>query len=325
MTLAKEIQARQLPPQINGSGDAETIGLLAGWGQFPITFSRNAKAQGFRVVCVGIKGSAESSLIQEVDEFAWAGVAQIGRMIRKFKGSGVKRLVMAGKIFKANYLYAPWKVISLIPDWRMVKFWYSRTTHDNRDDTLLLGVIREFNKDGLDFFPALDFCPELLVKTGILTHRKTTAAEDKDIAFGWGLAKEMGRLDVGQSIAVKDHCVLAVEALEGTDEAIIRAGALCRKGGFILVKVAKPNQDMRFDVPTVGIKTIQNLHRSGGRVLAIEGGKTIFLDGPETISLANRLGIAIVALDNGGARFADNNYPITTPWKKWPELLSHKI
>lgn len=307
MTFAVESRASQPPPGTQITGERETIGLLAGWGQFPITFARNARAQGFRVACVGIKGSAESSLIQEVDEFSWAGIAQIGRMIRNFRGARVKRLVMAGKIFKANYLYTPWKVISLIPDWRMVKFWYSRTTKDNRDDTLLLGVIREFKKDGLDFFPALDFCPELLVKTGMLTHRKTTAAEDKDIEFGWGLAKEMGRLDVGQSIAVKDHCVLAVEALEGTDEAILRAGPLCRKGGFILVKVAKPNQDMRFDVPTVGLKTIQNLHRSGGRVLAIEAEKTIFLDGPETISLANRLGIAIVALDHGNVRFADKN------------------
>ena len=309
MTLGSQNRAGQPPPVIKSKGDSETIGLLAGWGQFPITFARNAKAQGYRVACVGIKGSAEASLRKEVDEFSWAGVAQLGRMIRNFKASGVKRLVMAGKIFKANYLYAPWKAISLIPYWRMVKFWYFRTTHDNRDDTLLLGVIREFNKDGLDFFPALDFCPELLMKTGQLTHRKTTAAEDKDIEYGWGLAKEMGRLDVGQSIAVKDHCVLAVEALEGTDEAIIRAGPLCRKGGFILVKVAKPNQDMRFDVPTVGIKTIQNLHRSGGRVLAIEAEKTVFLDGQETISLANRLGIAIVALDHGKVRFADKNFP----------------
>ena len=294
-------------------GKGETIGLLAGWGQFPFTFARNARAQGYRVACVGIKGSAEAILADEVDEFAWAGVAQMGRMIRIFKSHGVKRLVMAGKVFKANYLYAPWKIISLIPDWRMVQFWYGRGKPDNKDDTILLGVIKEFQRDGMDFFPAQDLCPELLVKTGTLTHRKTTASEEKDIAFGWNLAKEMGRLDVGQSVAIKDQCVLAVEAVEGTDEAILRAGALCRKGGFALVKVAKPQQDMRFDVPTVGIKTIQNLHRAGGRVLAIEAEKTIFLDGPETISLANRLGIAIVALDNGIARFGHGFAPADSP------------
>jgi len=295
--MAGNLDFQNIPPLRKG----DTIGLLAGWGQFPFTFARNARAQGYRVACVGIRGAAEADLIPEVDHFAWTGVAQLGRMIRLFHSFGVRRLVMAGKVFKANLIYAPWRLVSLLPDWRMIRFWYGKNKADNRDDSILLGVIDEFRKDGMDFFSALDFCPELLVKRGILTHRGLSRAEELDIDFGWNLAKEMGRLDVGQSVAIKDKCVIAVEAVEGTDEAILRAGQLCRKGGFTLVKVAKPQQDMRFDVPTVGIRTIQNLHRAGGRVLAIEAEKTIFLDGPETISLANRLGISIVAMDRKAA------------------------
>jgi len=135
------------------------------------------------------------------------------------------------------------------------------------------------------------------VKHGFLTRRKPTEAQWRDIRFGWDLAKEMGRLDVGQSVAVNDLAVIAVEAIEGTDRAIRRAGELCRRGGFTLVKVAKPQQDRRFDVPTIGIQTIKTLQESGGRVLAIESNKTIILDQAEVISLADRLGIVVVAIN----------------------------
>jgi DUF1009 family protein len=136
----------------------------------------------------------------------------------------------------------------------------------------------------------------LLVRPGILTKRKPTTAEEQDIRFGWELAKEMGRLDVGQSVAVRERAVLAVEAIEGTDRAIIRAGELCPRGGFVVVKVAKPQQDMRFDVPTVGCQTVEMIRKAGGRVLAIEAGKTILLDEAQTIALADRYGITIAAL-----------------------------
>ncbi len=142
-------------------------------------------------------------------------------------------------------------------------------------------------------------CPELLVRPGILTRRPPTAREETDIAFGWEMAKEMGRLDVGQSVAVKECAVLAVEAIEGTDRAILRAGELCRAGGFVVVKVAKPQQDMRFDVPTVGCTTIESLRQAGGRVLAIEADKTIVLEQAQTVALADRYGLTIVALPAG--------------------------
>jgi DUF1009 family protein len=161
---------------------------------------------------------------------------------------------------------------------------------------MLLGIIAEFAADGIIFESALDLCPELLVGPGVLTRRKPTTREESDIRFGWELAKEMGRLDIGQSVAVKERAVLAVEAIEGTDRAIARAGEWCPAGGFVVVKVAKPQQDMRFDVPTVGCDTVESLHRAGGSVLAIEAGKTIILDRDDTLKLADRYGISVIAL-----------------------------
>jgi UDP-2,3-diacylglucosamine hydrolase len=272
------------------------VGLLAGWGHFPIAFAEKARSLGLPVVCVGVRGEASPELAKLVRRFYWSGPAKIGRVVRLFKRHGVEQIVMAGKVHKANILHRPWRLFSLMPDWRTVKFWYMRKRRDNRDDTLLLGLIDEFAKDGLRFESALTLCPELLVRPGILTRRPPTTREEIDIAFGWEMAKEMGRLDVGQSVAVKERAVLAVEAIEGTDQAILRAGALCRSGGFIVVKVAKPQQDMRFDVPTVGCTTIESLRQAGGRVLAIEAEKTIVLEQAQTVALADRYGLTIVAL-----------------------------
>jgi UDP-2,3-diacylglucosamine hydrolase len=270
------------------------LGLLAGWGRFPIVVAEKAKQLGMPVVCVGIRHHASDELSSLCDRFYWAGVARMGRMIRCFRKEGVRTVVMAGKIQK-SVMHTPWRIFRLWPDWRTIRFWFFRRRHDNRDDSLLLGMIDEFARDGIQFASALDICPELLVKPGVLTRRQPTAKETVDIEFGWELAREMGRLDVGQSVAVKERAVLAVEAIEGTDKAILRAGELCAAGGFTVVKVAKPKQDMRFDVPTVGVSTIESLHRAGGRVLAIEAGKTILIDQEETLSLADRHGLTIVA------------------------------
>lgn len=274
---------------------AETIGLLAGSGRFPIVFAEAARRQGLRVACVGIKYEAPEELRRLCRSFRVVGVAKLGRMIRAFRREGVRRIVMAGKVTK-NVMYTPWRMIQLWPDLRTIQMWYFRNRVDNRDDSILLGVIAEFQRDGMTFASALDFCPELLVQDGLLTRRAPTPREQQDIEFGWTLAKEMGRLDVGQSVAVKERATLAVEAIEGTDRCIERAGHLCRAGGWCLVKVAKPQQDMRFDVPTIGVATIENLHRAGARVLAIEADQTILLDRDEVVALADRYGLSIVAL-----------------------------
>jgi len=276
------------------------IGLLAGHGRFPLVFAEKARSLGIPVVCVGIRAEAPPELAGLVQRFYWSRLGGMGRTIRLFKKEGVRQLVMAGKITKTT-LYNPWRWLQFWPDWRGLRFWFDRQRADNRDDSLLLGLIDEFARDGLQFASALDLCPELLVQAGTLTRRPPSSREEQDIAFGWQLAKEMGRLDVGQSVAVRERAVLAVEAIEGTDQAILRAGQLCRSGGFVVVKVAKPQQDMRFDVPTVGCSTIETMHRAGGRVLAIEAARTILLDREATVALAERYGISIVALPDRAA------------------------
>ncbi len=228
-----------------------TVGLLAGGGRFPYCFADAARKMGLRVHCVGLKGHAEPELAKHVDEFAWCGIAKMGRMIRQFKRADVRTVAMAGKIFKHHVMYDPWRIINLWPDLRFVRFWFTRTRGNNKDDSILLDVIDEFRKDGLVFESALEICPDLLAKEGVLTKRQLVKSDWNDVAFGWELAREMGRLDVGQSVMVKERAVIAVEAIEGTDAAIRRAGTLCPMGGFVVVKVAKPKQDMRFDVPTV--------------------------------------------------------------------------
>jgi DUF1009 family protein len=276
----------------------EPIGLLAGWGRFPILFAQKAKQLGIPVVCVGFRGMADKQRIAPlVHRFYWSRLASLGRPIRCFRSEGVRRWTMAGKVFKFS-VFKPYKWLTLLPDLRLLRAWYSRR-RDNRDDTLLLSLIDEFARDGLVCTSALELCPELLVKPGILTRRRPTAAEDLDIRFGWELAKEMGRLDVGQSVMVRERAVLAVEAVEGTDRAIQRAGELCRSGNFVVVKVAKPQQDMRFDVPTVGTSTIETMKMAGGKVLAIEAGKTILLDQEAAVEFADRNKLIIVALESG--------------------------
>lgn len=272
------------------------VGLIAGAGRFPIVFAREAARQGYNVHCVGVMGSASQELTEFCQTYREVPIARLGSVIRTFKRLRTRELVMAGKVEKTS-LFQPWRILRLLPDWRTLHMWFRYAAKDKKDDTLLLAVIREFERDGLRFGSALDFCPELLVKHGFLTRKRPTEAQWRDIRFGWQLAKEMGRLDVGQSVIVNDCAVMAVEAIEGTDRAIRRAGELCRRGGFTVVKVAKPQQDRRFDVPTVGMQTIQTMHESGGRVLAIEAGETILLDEPEVVELADKLGITIIAVN----------------------------
>jgi DUF1009 family protein len=276
-------------------GTDRLIGLLAGSGRFPILFAEAARRQGLQVACVGIRNEASDELRDLCHSFETAGIAKLGRMIRLFKRQGARQIVMAGKVTK-SVMYTPAAFFQLLPDLRMCHMWYRRLANDRRDDTILLSVIAEFERDGMTFASALDYCPELLVKEGILTRRRPSAEELKDVEFGWALAKEMGRLDVGQSVAVKERAAIAVEAIEGTDRCIERAGQLCRAGGWTLVKVAKPRQDMRFDVPTIGTSTVETLHKAGARVLAIEADKTIVVDQPDVVALADRYGLTIIAL-----------------------------
>jgi DUF1009 family protein len=276
-------------------GGREPVGLLACAGRFPIVFAEKARESKIPVVCLGVPGMADPVLKDICHEFHWLNRLSLGLVIRAFRRGGVSRWTMAGKFHK-HWLYRPWRWVHFLPDWRMLRFYYSRRRRANNDDSMLLGLIAEFRKSGLDCVSALELCPELLVKEGVLTRRRPTSREELDIAMGWQLAREMGRLDIGQSVMIRERAVLAVEAIEGTDRAIERAGELCSRRDFVVVKIAKPEQDRRFDVPTVGVQTIETMNRSGARVLAIEAGQTILLDEAETLALADKYGIAVASL-----------------------------
>jgi DUF1009 family protein len=283
--------------ELEESARPTRLGLLAGAGEFPIQVAKAAQAAGHSVYCLGISGMASDALTDICDDYRTVPLAKGGRQIRLFRRSGAKRILMAGKIDK-TVLFHPFRWLRLIPDYRTFHMWYRYASANKKDDTILLAIIKEYARDNLYFDSALKYCPELLVKHGFLTKKHPSTSQWKDIEFGWELAREMGRLDIGQTVAVNDTAVMAVEAIEGTDQCIRRAGDLCQRGGFTVVKVAKPDQDMRFDVPTIGIDTIKSMHEAGGRVLAIEAGMTIILQPEEVARLADKFGIAVVAVNS---------------------------
>jgi hypothetical protein len=256
------------------------------------------KQAGHRVCCLGVRNHADPVLREICDEFHWVGAGRIGSAIRWYRRHGVAHATMAGKFHKV-LLYQPWFWVHFMPDWTTLKtFWPQLVSRnrDSKDDTLLGAITDAFAQGGIVFKPATDFAPELLVKPGNVAGPPPSANQQLDIEFGWKIAKELGRLDIGQSVCVKRQAVLALEAVEGTDLCIRRAGELCRLGGFTVVKVAKPQQDMRFDVPTVGVGTLETMVEAGARVLAIQGGRTILLDDVEFRAFAQRHKLTVVAM-----------------------------
>lgn len=281
-------------------GPARKVGLIAGWGRYPLVVAEALNKQGYLVYCLGVKDHADPALCRMCADFEWLGMARLGQACRFFRRNGCRQATMAGKIQKLTLLH-PWALLKHLPDWRTARRFYQHFVlrGDRKDDTLLKAVIQEFAVDGISFAPATDYAPELLVKQGKLTRRGPSAAQQKDIEFGWQLAKELGRLDIGQSVAVKSRVCVAVEAIEGTDECIRRAGALCRGEEFTVVKVAKPQQDMRFDVPTIGMLTLQTMVAAGAGCLAVEAGRTVFIDQVECLRYADEHRLTIVALEQG--------------------------
>jgi UDP-2,3-diacylglucosamine hydrolase len=276
----------------------QRIGLVAAWGRFPVLVAQALHRQGFHVSCAAVADHADPALASICDEFQWIGWGSLGRAIKFFHRCGVDQATMAGKFHKV-LLYQPGLWWRHRPDWKFIKTFYHyfiTHKHDNKDDTLLRALTDAFAKEGITFHPATDFAPELLVKAGQIAGRPPSSAQHADIEFGWDVAKVMGGLDIGQSVCVKDRAVIAVEAIEGTDACILRAGDLCKKGGFTVVKVAKPQQDMRFDVPTVGVRTLRTMAAAGAKVLAIEGGRTILLDDQEFRKFAVDYKLTVIAL-----------------------------
>lgn len=265
------------------------IGLIAGNGSFPLVFARAAKEKGLQVIAVAHEGETLPELAPLVDGIYWVKVGQLGKLINIFKEQQVSDVLMAGGIKKTRLFSGG------MPDMRGLAL-LARMIH-RKDDSLLRAVAEELESEGITVRESTLYLDNLLPKPGVLTKRKPSKDEQQDIEFGWHIAKEIGKLDIGQTVAVKGQAVLAVEAIEGTDEAIRRGGRLCGKGA-VIVKICKPQQDLRFDLPAVGMQTIKTMQEVNASCLAIEAGKTIILERETVIFEANRAGISIVALEN---------------------------
>ena len=263
----------------------ERIGLIAGSGQFPILFCKAAVDKGFRVHTAAYINEADSVLTQMSETIQWLHLGQVKRLIKFFKKNHIRRAVMLGAIKKTRIftdVKPDMKAISIIAGMR----------HTD-DDAIMRAFADSLEKEGITIEPSTFLLPDLLAQNGIVTKRKPTRAEKKDVALGFKIAREIGRLGIGQSVVVGGGTVLAVEAIEGTDATILRGGQL-GEGEAVLVKVCKPNQDFRFDVPSVGTATIETMITANVRVLAIEAGKTIIFDKPEMIRLADDNQISIL-------------------------------
>jgi len=272
----------------------DVLGLIAGEGRLPFLVADGAKRAGLKVVCVGLAETAERSLAGEVDVFYSVALARPGAWIRKLRKHGVTRTVMVGRVPKPR-LYTPWRIVRYLPDWRAFRIYYWRLrTRTKLNDSLLGAVADELAAGGIILENSTMYCREHLATAGLMTQTKPRPSVEADIEFGWEIVKRLGEVDIGQAIAVKEKEVIAVEAIEGTAAMIERVGKLCPAGGWTLIKTSKPQQDVRFDVPCVGPDTIRSLADHGGRCLVVEAGRTIIIDKPETMELADKLGIAVL-------------------------------
>lgn len=276
------------------ASEEQILGLIAGEGRLPFLVARGAKKAGLKVICVGLADNAEPSLAAEVDAFYTVAIARPAGWIRKLKKHGVIHAIMVGRVAKSR-IFTPWRILRYLPDWRAVRIWYWRMRgKDSRNDTLLNALADELASGGIVLENSTIYSREHLATPGPMTEHKPGRPVEDDVEFGWRIVKKLGELDIGQAIAVKEKEVIAVEAIEGTAMMIERAGRLCKSGGWTLIKASKPHQDMRFDVPCVGPDTIKGLADNGGISIVVEAGKTIIIDKPETIKLADRLGITIL-------------------------------
>jgi len=274
--------------------DSDVVGLIAGGGRLPLLVAEGARRAGKRVICVGLGETAAAELPAHVDVFSRAALARPGAWIRKLRRHGVSRAIMVGKVAKHN-LYVPWRILRYLPDWRGLRVYYWRLRGTNKLSYLILKALAdELASGGIILEDSTMYCREHLASAGLMTEIAPRASVMKDVDFGWEMVKKVADLGIGQAIAVREKEVIAVEAIEGTAAMIERAGRYCKGGGWTLIKASKPDQDMRLDVPCVGPETVKALAENAGTCLAIEAGKTIMIDKPEMIELANRLGIPIL-------------------------------
>lgn len=267
----------------------EKVGLLAGVGNLPVEFMRAAKSLGHDVVVIAVVDGVAPELAQEADVYHEINVAKLDKIIKTMKREGVAKVTMIGKVTK-EILFKGLK----FPDLRAIKL--LAKLRNRKDDTIMLAIVDELAKDGLEVVDQTLYLKPLMPAVGVLTKRQPTEKEKADIRFGFATAKAIGGMDIGQTVVVKHTAVMAVEAIEGTDACIRRGGELGR-GEAVVVKVAKPNQDPRFDVPAVGKDTIQAMLDSHCSVLAMEAGRTLFVEQEDVLRLANDNHLVICAVD----------------------------
>lgn len=267
------------------------IGLLAGCGRFPLFFAKAAKKCGSEVIAVAIKNETSKEINDLVEHVEWFDIGSLQGMIDVFRKAGITKMVMAGGVTKATMFQ------NIVPDARFLKVFAKvrNSNKANNDDALLRQLCEEFETEGIHVCDSTTYLSVLLPEKGVLTKRQPTDEEKLDIEYGHKIAKQIAGMDIGQTIVIKKQVILAVEAIEGTDKAIMRGGELGR-GDVTVVKVARPTQDMRYDIPTVGIETINTLKKAQAKCLAFEEGKTLLLDREEVIRLADEAGIAIVVM-----------------------------
>jgi hypothetical protein len=263
------------------------FGLIAGNGKFPFLVVEGAKKQGASLSVVAIREETDKLIEQAAEKVVWVGIGQLGKMISFFKSEGVERAIMAGQVKHVQIFSGS------LPDLRMVKMLWNLPQRNT--DALIGGIADEMRREGIELIDSTYFVQDQLAHEGVLSKRKPDEIERGNIEYGLKIANEIARLDLGQTIVVRAKACVAIEAMEGTDAVIKRAGELA-KGKLTVVKVAKPNQDMRFDVPVVGVPTIENMIRAGATCLCLTARKTLIFDRAEMLELANRNKIAIVAV-----------------------------
>jgi UDP-2,3-diacylglucosamine hydrolase len=270
------------------------LGLIAGQGSLPLETARGMRAAGHRVICAALSGQAMvPELRQLCDKVLIVGVVRLNQWIRVLKRNGCRQAVMVGRV-GAKQMHTRFHLFRYVPDWRTARVWFFRVRHDKRNDALLKAVADELQSGGITLIDGRPFVPENLATLGLMTKTPPSAAMQADIDFAWPLLKRANELLIGQALAVKDRSVIAVEAIEGTNRLIERTGELCKRKGWVLCKASNPNQDMRFDVPTVGIATLEKLHAHGGGAMVLEAARTIMLEKEKLLARADQLGVAVI-------------------------------
>lgn len=272
-------------------GTMETVGLLAGIGILPVEFIEAAHIQGYKVVCIAVIPGVEKELKEKADTYYEISVFKLNKVIKTLLSEGVQEVTMLGKVTK-EWLYKD----HVIPDLRALKVLNRLRKKNFKDDTITLELVEELGKDGISVLDQTKYLKPLMPGPQIFTKRRPTENEMLDVAFGFKAAKAIGGMDLGQTVVIKDQAVMAVEAIEGTDACIRRGGMLAR-GGAVVVKTAKPDQDLRFDVPAVGLETLHSMMETGCKVLAIEAYRTLFVEKTSVLKEADCAGIAILSVE----------------------------